>query len=184
MFLILIINLAFAAEVKTVNDVDFTKYQGIWYEVASIPADFQASCVKNTSAEYTLNQDGTVKVKNSCVEAGGTLNVANGLARINPEFNSPGKLEVTFVKALDWVWAAAGDYWILQIGEDYSYVLVGHPQRTYGWILVRDQKQSKVFYQHASQVFADRGYDTCQILLSNTDQQNFEERPRLCDFVK
>jgi len=41
------------------------------------------------------------------------------------------KLRVTFF------WPFYGDYWILALDDDYSEVLVGTPDRRYGWILAR-----------------------------------------------
>ena len=35
---------------------------------------------------------------------------------------------------IPWVW---GDYWILDLADDYSYAAVGDPDRTYLWILAR-----------------------------------------------
>lgn len=184
MFLFLVMNFIFANEVQTVSQLDLQKYQGVWHELASIPASFQASCVKNTKANYKLLEDGHIQVTNTCEQENGDVKVAHALARVNPDFNEIGKLEVTFVKWIDWVWLFAGDYWVLKIGPNYQYVLVGHPDRDYGWILSRKQKQSKAFYKNAAKVFAQNGYDTCQILLSRNNQQNFVERPRLCDVIQ
>lgn len=40
-------------------------YLGKWYEIASVPAWFQKNC-QNTTAEYSLRDDGNVQVKNTC----------------------------------------------------------------------------------------------------------------------
>ena len=34
---------------------------------------------------------------------------------------------------------AYGDYWIVEIGDDYEYAVVGHPTRDYLWILSRER---------------------------------------------
>jgi MYXO-CTERM domain-containing protein len=31
----------------------------------------------------------------------------------------------------------SGDYWILEVGKDYEYAVIGHPTRDYFWILSR-----------------------------------------------
>ena len=38
--------------------------------------------------------------------------------------------------ALD-VGGYTGDYWILEVGSNYEYAVVGHPSRLYFWILSR-----------------------------------------------
>jgi apolipoprotein D and lipocalin family protein len=55
----------------TVKYVDLKKYVGLWYEFAKIPNSFQDQCVKNTTAKYTLTDDGEIKVTNSCIDEDG-----------------------------------------------------------------------------------------------------------------
>ena len=47
-----------------------------------------------------------------------------------PDPSAPAKL------ALD-VGGYSGDYWILEVGPNYEYAVVGHPSRLYYWILSR-----------------------------------------------
>ena len=54
-------------ELQVVNKVDLNKYKGLWYEVAKIPNWFQKKCLKNTTAEYSIRNDGKIKVVNSCI---------------------------------------------------------------------------------------------------------------------
>lgn len=169
---------------KTVPAVDLIRYQGAWHELAALPAPFQAECYKNTKAIYTLLRGNFVEVVNSCETEKGSVQVAEGRARINPDFNEPGKLEVTFVHAFKWLWTFAGDYWILDLGDEYDYAIIGHPSLNYAWVLSREMKQDKDFYIKAEKVLADNGYDTCAVLVSRNEAQVFNERPRLCDFAK
>jgi len=46
------------------------------------------------------------------------------------------KLKVSFFSLLG-LWLFPGDYWIIDLGPDYQYAVVGHPSRKYGWILSR-----------------------------------------------
>jgi apolipoprotein D and lipocalin family protein len=109
---------------------------GRWYEIAALPNFFQRQCARDTTADYRLRSDGTVAVTNRCTKQDGTVDEARGVARtVDPATNS--KLEVSFVsvfgKQLFW-----GDYWIIGLGADYDYALVGTPSRRWGWILARD----------------------------------------------
>ena len=47
-------------EVEVVDFVDVERFMGLWYEIASIPSQFQSSCTGGTTAEYTLLEDGSV----------------------------------------------------------------------------------------------------------------------------
>ena len=82
---------------------------------------------------------------------------ANGYARI-VDHESNSKLEVSFFSILGWrpVW---GDYWIIDLAEDYSWVIVGEPGRKYAWILARTQTLEPNLQQQLEQRLADQGYD-------------------------
>ncbi len=128
---------AAAAEspVKTVESVDVNRYMGVWYSIASIPTTFEKQCVQGTTAEYTLLENGQIQVVNTCYDANGNPDVARGRAWL-PDPNVPAKLKVSFVRFLGFWWFGA-PYWIIDLAADYSYAVVGHPSRKYGWILSR-----------------------------------------------
>ena len=44
--------------------IDINKYLGKWYEIARIPKDFDLD-LNNVTAEYSLNEDGTIQVTKS-----------------------------------------------------------------------------------------------------------------------
>ncbi|HEY9199499.1 MAG TPA: lipocalin family protein [Gammaproteobacteria bacterium] len=118
-----------------VPHVDLKRYLGEWYEIRKIPNRFQSHCAGNTTATYKAREDGRLEVINRCLTGDGAWDEAKGVARItDPTTNA--KLEVSFVRLFGWnlFW---GDYWIVDLAADYSHVIVGHPQRSYGWILSR-----------------------------------------------
>lgn len=113
--------------VETVDHVDLARYAGKWYEIARLPARFQEGC-ENSSADYSL-EGGGVRVVNRCFRAG-VESVAEGNAKVvDAATNS--KLKVSFF------WPFYGDYWIVELGQDYEYSVVSDPERKYLWILSR-----------------------------------------------
>jgi apolipoprotein D and lipocalin family protein len=119
----------------TVQHVDLERYLGRWYEIAKIPNRFQSQCVSDTTANYARNADGSIEVVNRCRTREGDFDEARAIARVvDPRTNA--KLEVSFFSLLGWrpVW---GDYWVLALGPNYEYAVVGEPSRRYGWILAR-----------------------------------------------
>ena len=143
--------------VNTVSFVDLNKYAGIWYEIAKIPNSFQKKCVRNTTAEYKLRDDGNIDVINKCIEEDGTVNEAEGLAKVVDE-KTNAKLKVSFVSIFGFhlFW---GDYWIIGLDKGYEYAVVGHPTRKYGWILSRTPKLAKEKLQEAYSILQDNGYN-------------------------
>jgi apolipoprotein D and lipocalin family protein len=119
----------------TVQQVDLNRYLGRWYEIAKIPNRFQRQCLRDTTASYTRSADGSITVVNRCGIRDGKFDEAHAIARVvDPRSNA--KLEVSFFSLLSWrpVW---GNYWVLALGPDYDYAVVGEPGRRYGWILAR-----------------------------------------------
>lgn len=124
-------------ELKTVPSVDLDRYQGKWYEIARYPNKFQKQCVGNTSATYTRKPNGRIEVVNECLKRDGLVDTAKGEAKV-VEGSSNSKLKVRFAPSfLSFLPAVWGDYWIIELGPDYSYSVIGDPDREYFWILSR-----------------------------------------------
>jgi apolipoprotein D and lipocalin family protein len=171
-----------AAEVTTVPKVDLDLYLGKWFEVAAIPQRFQKQCTGNTSAEYTLAENGMIKVLNSCDTEDGTRSEAEGRAKV-VDLVTNSKLRVTFVRIITWIFAFGGNYWILDLGPDYSYSLVGDPSAQYAWLLSRTPTVSIDTYRTAEAKFRANGYDTCKILTSIQEGGPTSRIP-MCELVK
>lgn len=121
-----------------VAHVDLQRYVGLWHEIARIPNRFQDQCLWGVTAEYDMRPDGRLDVINRCYKKDGSLDEAKGLARVeDKETNS--LLKVSFFSIFGWrpVW---GDYWIIDLADDYSYAVVCSPDRKYGWILARESR--------------------------------------------
>jgi apolipoprotein D and lipocalin family protein len=141
---------------QPVPHVDLQRYQGLWYEVASIPNRFQKQCAGNTTATYALREDGRLEVTNRCRTRAGTWDEASGVARV-VDGDSNARLEVSFVELFGWqlFW---GDYWVLDLAPDYSHVIVGTPGRRYGWVLSRTPTLSDATRQAIDQRLRSQGY--------------------------
>ncbi|MFA5583607.1 MAG: lipocalin family protein [Bacteriovoracaceae bacterium] len=166
------------SRVQTVPFVDLNRYLGDWYEIATIPQSFQKACVKNVKAQYSLTKTGLVKVVNSCETKNGKTKIANARAKVVDK-DSNAKLKVTFVKIFDWVFSLGGNYWILDLADDYSYAVVGDPTTEYGWILSRTQTLSPEVLERAKVVLEENGYDLCKFKMTIQDN-GVSENSSLC----
>jgi len=112
------------------QSVDLSRFQGKWYEIARLPRTTQTDC-HGTTAFYSQGSDGTLAFVNQCNVGGptGPLKTVSMSAKV-PDPTVPAKL------ALD-IAGYTGDYWILEVGANYEYAVVGHPSRLYFWILSR-----------------------------------------------
>lgn len=142
---------------ETVEYVDLGRYAGKWFEIARLPNRFQKNCTA-TQADYTLREDGNIQVVNTCrlKSLDGKLKTAKGKAKVaDPKSNS--KLRVTFF------WPFYGDYWILHLGPDYEYALVGTGNRKYLWILSRTRELNPEIYDSLVQKANEQGFDTSRL---------------------
>ncbi len=150
---------------QAVPSVDVEQYMGTWYEIANFPMRFQEGCT-GTTATYALDGD-KVSVVNRCFidSLDGKEEVATGRARI-VDTESNAKLEVSFFGPF---W---GDYWIIDLADDYSYAVVGHPDRSYLWILSRTPQMDEQVYAGILERLVDEsGYDLSALVVTPQPEQ-------------
>ena len=147
-----------APPLEVVPSVDLDRYLGRWYEIASYPAWFQKNCTA-TTADYSLREDGLIKVVNSCRKGSleGKLKQATGRARVVDGSNNA-KLKVSFF------WPFWGDYWIIDLDPDYQWAVVGVPGRKYLWILSRTPQMDEAVYDEIISRLEAQRYDPARLI--------------------
>ncbi|MFT6868482.1 MAG: apolipoprotein D and lipocalin family protein [Cyclobacteriaceae bacterium] len=147
-------------KLQTVPYVDLKKYAGKWYEIASFPQRFQKGCFC-TSDEYTTTDKGFVTVENRCNKdsINGKQSYIKGKAFV-VENSGNAKLKVQFF------WPFRGKYWIIDLAEDYSYAVVGHPNRKYLWILSRQPKLDEGVYDSIINRLEEKGFDLSKLKIT------------------
>jgi len=154
----------------TVQSVDLKKYAGQWYEIARYPNEFQKKCLSNVTAEYILEEGGGITVINRCKTADGAANEAKGKARVKDK-QTNAKLEVRFApRILSFIPNVWGDYWILDLGADYDYALVGSPDRKYLWVLSRTPEIDSTKYENMMQIARQEGYNPDRLIKTEQGQ--------------
>ena len=154
------------APLQAIPSLDLQRYVGHWYEIARYPNRFQRRCVANTSAVYTANADGTVRVLNSCQTASGESIKAEGLARRVGAADSA-TLEVRFAPAwLSFIPAVWGDYWVIDLDSEYQLAAVSEPGRDYLWILSRTPTVAPERYADLLQRLRQVGLDPARLVLT------------------
>ena len=144
-------------ELQVVPSVDLSRYVGQWYEIARLPNRFQKKCADSVTANYTVRSDGNIQVVNRCRKASGEFTTAKGTAKIVDK-KTNAKLKVTFF------WPFYGKYWILDLGPNYEYAVVGEPGRDYLWILSRTPQIDETLYQQLLAKMQARGFDTTPMI--------------------
>lgn len=149
--------------VKTVAAVNLDRYAGEWHEIARFPTWFQKKCAGDVRATYARRSDGRIDVVNRCRQQDGSTSEAQGVARIE-DARTNAKLKVRFAPAaLSWLPFVWGDYWIIGLADDYSWAVVGSPNREYLWILARSPELDEKQYTTATRIAADNGFDISRL---------------------
>ena len=154
---------------STISELDVPRYMGTWYEIAKFPNWFQKKCTGATRAEYHLKNDGMVQVINRCRLASGEMSEAIGTARqIGPATSA--KLKVRFaprwLSFLPFVW---GDYWVIDLDENYQLVAVSEPKKEYLWILSRTPNIDPDDYQNLLARLSQQGFDIRRLEVTKQD---------------
>ena len=145
-------------DVRSVTDLDLERYLGLWFELGRLPLRYEDDSATNVTAEYSLNDDGTVRIDNRCLDEVGEPTQAVGQGTPDPEH--PGRLEVTFLpEGLRWIPFTKADYWVLKVDPDYRYALVGTPDHRYLWLLGRSPMVDGAVESHYLAVAAEQGYE-------------------------
>ena len=149
--------------VRAVSSVDLDRYAGDWFEIARFPNKFQRQCIGEVRATYARRSDGRIDVVNRCRTAKGETE-ARGVARIVDE-RTFAKLKVRFAPSwLSWLPMVWGDYWIIGLAPDYSWAVVGDPDRDYLWILARSPKLDAASTALARAAAQNNGFDVKRLV--------------------
>jgi apolipoprotein D and lipocalin family protein len=152
-------------DLDVVPSIDLARYTGRWYEIARLPNSFQKACTGEVTAEYSLIESQQLRVINQCRLSNGEFKKAEGIARMSSEGGQTSKLKVRFAPTwLSWLSVVWGDYWVIELASDYSYAVVGTPDRKYLWILSRTPQMEPAIFDQITRRSASRGFDSSKLL--------------------
>lgn len=140
----------------TVASFDLNRYMGLWYEIARFDSSFERG-MTNVTAEYTLRENGTVRVDNSGERDGKRTHAIGKAKAAKPAV--PGSLRVSFFL---WFYAP---YRVLMLGENYEYALVSSGEK-YLWILSRTPKLEQSTLNKILAEAQRRGFDTNKLIFN------------------
>lgn len=146
---------------RAVSHIDLARYAGIWYEIARYPTRFEKNCA-GAMAIYRVLDDGGLEVVNRCrdIADGGRIREIKGYAKV-PDPLNPAELKVTFF------WPLYGHYWVIALSEDYTWAVVGHPQRKYLWILARQPVLDQGVLQKILSLIVEQGYEPERLVFAD-----------------
>lgn len=150
-----------ASAVQPVERVEVERYLGSWKQIAAKPQWFDVACLANTTATYTLNPDGTVRVANSCAGPFNSRIGITGRARV-ADTTTNAQLEVTFLNIGGPVYSGV-NYVIIGLADDYSWAIVTDPARRSAFVLSRTVTQPPNVIAEIQGILSANAIDACQM---------------------
>ncbi|MGA9332709.1 MAG: lipocalin family protein [Rudaea sp.] len=133
-------------------NIDLPRYMGAWYVIANIPYFAERGKVASRDV-YHLDKDGNVATTYVYRKSFDTAErTADSLGIVQAGTHNA-FWKVRFFRLFH------ADYLILDIAPDYSWVLVGQPDRKLGWVLARDAAMDDALYAKLLMKFHGFGYE-------------------------
>jgi apolipoprotein D and lipocalin family protein len=148
---------------RTAEYVDLERYAGRWFEIAHIPSRYERHCLKNATVDYAVRPDGKIHVEARCTQQDGTVDSTRGVAQI-VDTATNAKWRIKYARAGRWM-----DYWVLEVGPDYRWAVVGEPKREFLWVLSRTPGMDEALYDELRRNAVTQGYDSDKLVRTAQD---------------
>ena len=142
---------------QTVPYVDIERFMGDWYVIANIPT-FIEKRATNAIESYRLNGKGEIETTFTFYQDN-----PNGKKK---KYTPTGFIYNTETNAewrMQFVWPFKAPFLIIDLAEDYSYTVIGVPNRKYVWIMARKPYLPDENYKEIIQKLSEAGYDVTKI---------------------
>jgi apolipoprotein D and lipocalin family protein len=140
-----------------VSPFDVQKYLGKWYEIARFDFRFERN-LNNTTAEYSLNENGTIKVDNR-----GYNYIKNTSAQAVGKAKFAGDKNVAMLK-VSFFGPFYASYNVIALDDEYKYALVAGDNLKYLWILSREKTMPEEVKKKYVEIAEEIGFKTSDLI--------------------
>lgn len=140
---------------KSVNYVDMDRFSGDWYVIALIPTFLEKKATDGIE-NYSINDEGEIRVEYTYKKDGKDKVMYQKGWIYNEETNSEWRVQP--------LWPLKMPYYILELGDDYSYTIIGTNNYDYLWIMARTEIMDKPILNDVINRMADRGFNREKII--------------------
>jgi len=144
-------------ENKPIENIDYKAFEGKWYSLYSIPTLMDKNW-KQTTETYTLKDDEHFDVFTTYHKEGKTEEKTISSKLFLDAEKADGDMKAQFF------WPFKIGYWIIEIDEDYTYVVVGHPDEKYLFIMAREPKMEAKLLADIIERCRQKGYDVSELV--------------------
>jgi apolipoprotein D and lipocalin family protein len=147
-----------------VRPFDNSRYLGKWYEIARLDFRFERN-LDNTTAEYSLNDDGTIKVVNR-----GFDTVKNEWKKADGKAKFAGDKNIAMLK-VSFFGPFYGGYNVIALDEEYKYALIAGESLKYLWILSRETTIPEDVKTRYLEIAQKTGFDISDLIWVRHDKK-------------
>ncbi len=142
---------------KKVPQVDIGRFMGQWYVIANIPTFIEKDAY-NAVETYTWNE------KENRIDVLFTFNKGS----FKGEKKSYTQKAFVHDKSgnewrIQFFWPLKFPYLIIDLAEDYSYTVIGVPNRSYVWIMAKSPKMDETTYNGIVERLKNQKFDVKKI---------------------
>ncbi len=143
-------------EMQTVQKVDIEKFMGDWYVIAIIPNFIEKHAI-NGIESYELLDEERVKIDYRFTDqrSGKVKHMQPNAWIYDKESNAEWRVQ--------FFWPIKYPYLIIDLAEDYSYTVIGVPNRKFVWIMARESQIPEDTYEKILLNLKETGYDIAKI---------------------
>jgi apolipoprotein D and lipocalin family protein len=142
-------------ELRAGANIDLSRYMGTWYVIANVPYFAERGKVA-TRDVYTLDTDGNIETTYVYRKTfDGSEKTMSSLGMVQP-----GTGNARWIVSMWWLIRA--DYLVLEVAPDYSWALIGQPNRKLAWVLARNPAMDDTLYSLLIEKFRGYGYDSAR----------------------
>ena len=142
---------------KTVAYVDLKKFMGDWYVIANIPTFIEKQAT-NATESYRLNENGIIETTFTFFK-----NSPDGEKKVYYPKGFIHNKKTNAEWRMQFLWPFKLPFLIIELDEDYTYTVIGHPSKKYVWIMARDPRIEEERYNLILDNLSEIGYDTALI---------------------
>ncbi len=145
------------SKLETVSKVDIERFMGKWFVIGLIPTFIEKNAV-NGIEHYELKDNNKIAITYTFNQhsADGKLKTMKPKGRVY-DLDTYAEWRVRFFHLF------TSPYLIIDLDDDYTYTVIGVPNRKYVWIMSRDYVFDDNLYNKILDTLAERGYDISKI---------------------
>lgn len=140
---------------KKVTSVDIPRFMGDWYVIAHIPTFIEKGATDAVETYIWNEKENRIDVIFK-LKKDGELKTYTQKAWVHDPSGNEWRIQ--------FFWPLKFPYLVIDLAEDYSWTVIGVPNRNYVWIMARKKTMKEETFRQIIERLKDQHYDVSEIL--------------------